>query len=148
MTYPYSDDYMIFNKETHRYELTEKDVLERLGINLRARINNTNAIENVLKTASLHVYSFIHSFNILNDLQDYIIAKTKTGRQLIQQAMERQLTYILVVGDLTMSTDESKRSKWFDELAEEILMRTIPEIGKSICYSGMFPYIPICDMEW
>lgn len=140
---PYSDEYMTFDKVTHRYVLTEKDVLINLGINLQARVKNENAIQNLLRTASAHVYSFLHSYNTNNEAQDYVLATTETGRAIIKQALERQLTYILVVGDLTMSVDDAKRSKWFDVIAEEILYTPIPEIGNSILYTGNLRVI--CD---
>ena len=148
MKYPYSDEFMTYDKLTHRYTLTEKDVLDNLGINLSERVNSQTAIGNLLRMASLHVYSFIHKHNIANDGQDYVIAKTETGRKIIKEAMERQLTYILVVGDLTMSVDPTKSALWFDELAKEVLMQSIPEIRTSICYTGRFPQKPIYDTEW
>lgn len=134
---PYSNEYMTFDNLTHRYVLTEKDVLVNLGIDLQSRVKNSNAIQNILRTASWHVYSFIHSHNINNDFQDYIIAFTESGREIIKQAMERQLTYILVVGDLSMSVDTDKRAKWFDKIAEEILSTPIKELGASILYTGV-----------
>lgn len=136
--YPLSDDFMIFNEQTNRYVLTEKDVLLNLGTNLSERVKDKNAINALLNLVSQHVYRFIHMHNIQNDFQDYIIAHTETGRIIVKEAMEQQLTYILTVGDLTRSTDEKKRMLWFDDLAKETLMRTIPEIGTTICYTGRF----------
>lgn len=140
--YPLSDELMIFDNLTHRYVLTEKAVLN-MGINLRERVKNENAIQSLLRLASSHVYSFLHMYNVNNDAQDFIIATTKTGREIIKQALERQLTYILVVGDLTMSVDDAKRSKWFDVIAEEILHTPLPEIGRSLLYAGNLSIV--CD---
>lgn len=36
---PYSDDYMIYDGISGRYVLTEKALLERAGVSLRARIS-------------------------------------------------------------------------------------------------------------
>lgn len=141
-SYPLSDEYMIFNTKTSRYELTERDVLEFLGINLKERVKNENAIAQILKTVSLQTYSFIHQFNVNNDFQDFVLATTQKGREVIKSAMEQQLIYLCTVGDLSKTTDLDKRGVWFDEIAKEILLTPIPEIGTSICYSGDF--FPIC----
>lgn len=138
MNYPYSDEFMIYNKEKRRYILTEKDVLFNLGINLSERVKDQNAINAFLDLASLHCYRFIHQHNTNTDFQDYVISKTETGRKIIKEAMEQQLIYLSMVGDLSRSTDKDERSAWFDETAKETLMRTIPEIGTTICYTGVF----------
>lgn len=136
--YPYSDDYMIFNEQANRYVLTEKDVLENYGINLSARFVNPSLVKPTLNQVSLQVYSYIHGFNVNNKMQDYIIAHTEDGRRIIKEAMEQQLLYFLSVGDLSKTPDEHKRKFWFDEMAKEILMQPIKEIGTSILYTGVW----------
>lgn len=141
-TYPLSDEYMIYNEQAKRYVLTEKDVLDNLGINLSARMKskngstNLNVINSLLNLASVHVYRFIHEHSINNSWQDCVIANTEKGRQIIKEAMEQQLVYVLTIGDLSRSTDSAKRAFWFDDTAKEILYQTIPEIGTSILYTG------------
>lgn len=146
--YPYSDGYMIFNNDTKRYVLTEADVMQNLGINLTERVKDPNAINSFLNLASLHVYRFIHQFNTNNDFQDYVIAKTESGRKIIKEAMEQQLVYLSMVGDLSRSANKDERMAWFDPTAEEILMRTIPEIGCSVCYSGQFKRYMLPGEMW
>lgn len=136
MKYPYSDDFMKFDEPTQRYILTEQDVRENLDINLQKRLLNSDAINTVLRQVSTQVYSYIHKFNANNRWQDYVISKTKKGREIIKEAMEQQLIYFLTNGDLSRSTDPNKRLLWFDETAKETLMQPIPEIGCSICYTG------------
>ena len=138
MKYPLSDDYMTYDYKTHRYILTEKDVEENLGINLSLRNENPIVRNALLKTISNHVYNYIHAYNINNILQDYIIAKTELGREIIKEAMENQLVYVLNVGDLSRVADVNLRPLWFDEQAKQSLFRVIPEIGTTICYSGRF----------
>lgn len=140
--YPYDDEYMIYNKELSRYVLTEKDVLHNLGINLAERVKDQSAINSFLNLASMHVYRYIHQFNVNNALQDYVIAHTETGRKIVKEAMEQQLVYLSMVGDLSRSADKEERLSWFDENAKEILMRTIPEIGCSVCYAGNLRILP------
>ena len=148
MNYPYADEYMIYDYETHRYILTEKCVLEELGINLAERSKNQVARANLLKLASAQVYRFIHEHNTANDFQDYVIAKTETGRKIIKEAMQHQLTYLMMVGDLSRSTDINKRMLWFDDNAKQTLYRPIPEIASSICYTGRFACRPMFGGEW
>ena len=136
--YPLSDDYMIYDKTTSKYVLTEKYVSDQLGINLVARSKNEAAIKRVLKLASNQVYRFIHDHNINNNLQDYIIAKTESGRKIIMEAMAEQLTYLTFGGDVSRVHDWEKRSMYLDDNAKSVLYQTIPEIGTTICYTGRF----------
>ncbi|MBP5466855.1 MAG: hypothetical protein J6Y43_04775, partial [Clostridia bacterium] len=112
MNFPYSDDYMTYDYTLHRYVLTEKDILDNFAINMTARFKNANTVHTVLKQVSMQVYNYIHEYNVNTEIQDYIIAKTEKGREIIKQAMEQQLLYWLTVGDLTRSTDKDKRAVW------------------------------------
>ena len=134
--YPLTDDFMIFDNETQRYILTEKDVNINLGINILERLKNPNTLKAILKQVSNQIYMFIHKHSNNNDLQDYVISHTEKGRKIIKEAMEQQLIYYLAVGDLSKSTDEKKRALAIDMVAQETLMQTIPEIRTSICYTG------------
>ncbi|MBO7214003.1 MAG: hypothetical protein J6V66_00750 [Clostridia bacterium] len=148
MNFPYSDDYMTYDYTLHRYVLTEKDILDNFAINMTARFKNANTVHTVLKQVSMQVYNYIHEYNVNTEIQDYIIAKTEKGREIIKQAMEQQLLYWLTVGDLTRSTDKDKRAVWFDDNAREILYQGIPEIGTPIVYTGSL-YFKSCDnTEW
>ena len=140
-TLPYDDDFMTYDYNSHRYVLTLKDVNQNLGIDLENRISYANAIPVLLNRVSIKIYALIHSYNTDNDLQDYIIAKTETGRKIIKEAMEEQLLYFLAVGDLSRSVIESERNMSIDQTAMETLLRTIPEIGCNILYTGKLPYI-------
>lgn len=137
-TYPLSDEYMIFDEESKRYELTEKFVMNELGINLSARSKNATAVKRVLKLASMQVYRFIHEHSVYNELQDHIIATTAGGRRIIKEAMAEQLTYLTFGGDVSRVHDWEKRKMYIDDNAKAILYETLPEIGTTICYSGKF----------
>lgn len=41
---PYSNEYLFFNEISGHYELTEKALIERVGVNLRARMSETALI--------------------------------------------------------------------------------------------------------
>ena len=83
MTYPYSDEFMVYDYENHRYILTEKDVEVNLGISLSARSKNANARAQVLKQVSRQIYSFIHDYSLTGSeiVKDYVIATTENGRK-------------------------------------------------------------------
>lgn len=141
ITFPYSDTYMSYDFTHHRYILTQKDVMENLGIDIEARLTVPNAIPALLNRISVKIYSFIHTHNVNNQLQDYIIAKTESGRRIIREAMEEQLIYFLTVGDLSRSVDEAERRLAIDQTAIDILLQPIPEIGCSILYCGTLPCV-------
>lgn len=146
--YPFNDEYMIYDYDKHRYILTKDFVEEKLGINLSERSKNNVAILSLLDLVSIQVYKFIHEHNYDDEYQDMIIAKTKSGRKIIQEAMAQQFIYISVVGDLTKSTDLNKRKLWFDENAKSILERPLCEIGCSILYTGDLPNACLPKGAW
>lgn len=146
--YPLTDNFMVYDYDSHRYVLTEKDVSENLGVNISARIKNPTAIKALLEQVSTQVYGFIHDYNANNDYQDFVLAVTESGRKIIKKAMEEQLKYVLTVGDLTRSTDEKKRAMWFDMTAKRELLKPILELGCSILYTGCLPKIQASGVKW
>ena len=148
--FPLVDEYLDYDYATHRYVLTEKDVLENLAIDLNAdfRPDVKNSVEKFLKQVSTLVYGYIHSFSVNNLMQDFIIAKTEMGRKFIKEAMEQQLIYMLEVGDLSRSPDLNKRALWFDDNARRILEQPIPEIGTTILYMSQFNFCTHDKARW
>lgn len=148
--FPLVDEYLTYDYATHRYVLTEKDVLENLAIDLNAdfRPDVKNSVEKFLKQVSTLVYGYIHSFSVNNLMQDFIIAKTEMGRKFIKEAMEQQLIYMLEVGDLSRSPDMNKRALWFDDNARRTLEQTIPEIGTTILYMSQFHFCTHDTARW
>lgn len=138
---PYTDQYMTFDETTHHYVLTPKDATDNLGVNLEDELKTDvlNVLGNFLKQISNHCYNWIHQFNRANSLQDWYIAHTEQGRDIIKRAMEQQLLYVLMNGDLSKSADERERANWFDIQAKEILNEEIIEIGVPITYTGTIP---------
>lgn len=144
-TLPYDDDYMTYDYNSHRYVLTLQDVKQNLGVDLENRITFANAIPTLLNRISVKIYAYIHTHNVMNDYQNYIIAKTEKGREIIKSAMEEQLLYLLTVGDLSRSIDINERALAIDDTAKQILLDRIPEIGCSICYCGKLPIVNLGD---
>lgn len=69
---PYSDDYMVWDENTNHYILTEKALIEKVGLNLRARMGDRAlitpeiAIKSFNTTVSDMIYQYIHEHNIDN----------------------------------------------------------------------------------
>lgn len=136
MIQPYSDEYMFFDKATNRYVLTEKDVLETVGVNLSARSKSEESKRAYLRLASTQIYNYIHKHNMNNELQDFIISHTETGRAIIKEAMEMQVLLFASAGNLSVLPDENMRRLSVDMNAVAVLERLIPELGTTILYTG------------
>ena len=148
MNFPYSDEYMTYDYKTHRYVLTKKCMLEKYNENLQVKFKNEKDVEPFLRQVSTEIYSYIHSHNINTKMQDYILAKTESGREIIQEAMEQQALYMLTVGIISRSLDPTHRALRIDETANDTLLRDIPEIGTTILYAGNLCYRSCDNSEW
>ena len=140
---PYSDDYMYFNEQTKHYELTEKALIESVGLNIRARmaesafVNPEVAIRSFCRTISDMIYQFIHAHSADNALQDSLISTVPELRQIIQKAMEYQAVYVSNVGNLYLSTKPEERAVAIDYLAQSTLGNVVPCLGVSILFGGV-----------
>ena len=139
---PYSDDYLYYDETTNHYVLTEKALVENVGLNIRARMSETAVVnpEVVIKSFNRRVsdmiYQFIHSHSVNNRAQDVLIASIPELRQIIQHAMEYQAVYVANVGDLYLSTKPEERAVAIDYLAQSVLGNVVPCLGYSILYTG------------
>lgn len=142
ISYPYSDEYMVFDEKTNRYVLTEKYILDSYGIDLQSIVNDRNAInpqamsERILRTVSNAVYNEIHKYNVNTAVQDQMIMFIPSARDKIKRAMAEQLLYFMENGDLSRSTDVDKRALSFDKNALAVLEEILPEVGISLLYTG------------
>ena len=140
---PYSDDYLFYDETTGHYVLTEKALVENVGVNLRERmaetalVNPDTAIKSFTRTVSDMIYQFIHEHNVDNRKQDRLIATIAELRQIIQKAMEYQVIYVLNVGNLYLSVKPEERAVAIDYLAQSILGNVVPCLGISIIYGGV-----------
>ena len=140
---PYSDEYMIFDEASKHYILTEKALMERVGINLRARlargatVSPEAVIDNFNRTVSDMIYEYIHEFSVDNCRQDWLIAHTPTLRAVIFDAMKYQAIYVAAVGNLYLSPKPEERKNAIDHIAIGKLNTVVPEIGHSILYGGV-----------
>ena len=142
MNYPYSDDYMVFDNTTRRYYITEKSLLDA-GIDLRARLaarkatNPEGVIDSLIKTATRHIYGFIHTHTVDTCTIDCIIAKVPSARPIMQEALIIQAMYVLYVGDLYNSVKPEDKAAAISEEAKQILGQILPEMGRSLLYTGV-----------
>lgn len=143
--FPYDDEYMIFDKSiglVGQYMLTEKYAIDQLGIDLDTRLNEMNGInptlfkKRIFRQVSNTVYNYIHDHNTNNTLQDLLIAKLPSMRSLIMEAMGEQFYYMSIVGDVSRSTNKEQRALIIDENCKSVLLRTVPELGTTILYTG------------
>ena len=143
MTYPYSDEHLIFDERTKHYFLTKEAILDEFGIDLfqeaQGETNPDKQVEAALKIVSSHCYKYIHDFTIYNEYQDAVIATTKEGRDLIYEALLAQFRFVRANGDLTLSPDPEERRNYISDEAATILQRPMKYLGgKSLCYCGVW----------
>ncbi len=145
VTYPYSDDNMVFDEELNQYLLTE-NALRGYGVDLRARLSATSAVtpESQIRYAFYRVsniiYGFIHDHNANNELQDYFLAHVPSLRKILFKAMLAQALYMFSVGALDDSTDEKLRTMAITNEAIRELNKSVPELHlPTILYSGTLP---------
>ena len=146
MDEPYSDAYMRYDELKHRYILTPKCVLDELGIDMEARLsakgsaNPQATINALLDRVSALTYRFIYAHNIDNEVQRYAIETLPSARRILFEAMKAHLTYVMAVGDLSLSSDKNKRLQYMDDVAAEMLANPLPELGHSLIYTGGWRY--------
>lgn len=139
---PYSDEYMTYDMDTGHYVLTEKALVDKVGFNLRARMNEIalvnpeTSINSFLITVSDMIYQFIHEHSVANKRQDELIAHVSELRKIIEKAMEYQALYVSNVGNLYLSTKPEERAVAIDFLAQSLLGNVVPSLGFSILYCG------------
>lgn len=110
ISYPYSDEYMVYDGLRHQYRLTRK-IFEERGRNLLTEIqgNSPDKINNFLYAVQIKVYSHIYTANKSTRNQlDYLIAKRglmtmdmAEYRQTFEDMMYLEGCYLLDNGDIT-----------------------------------------------
>lgn len=156
MTYPYNDEYMVYDYEEHKYVLTEKAVLDKGNINLYERLNvgggaNAERVAQMfLQEISDLVYAQIYDYSSQPLIQEYQIAKCPSARRIIMKAMLKQIDYVLVNGFLNQygGIDLKKNSKldgldgrYLAPLSKSVLSNPLAETGTPLMYAGKYPFI-------
>lgn len=148
MNYPYTDNDMYYDYNTHRYVLTNQFIFNELGEDIESNLNSPQMAKAFYNRISVLVYAYIHSHNSDTMMQDYILAKTKSGREIIRNAMLLQVIAIVLNGDWSLSSDVFKRENFIDITVKEELLKTIPEIGTTILYTGNLNFISGDTTGW
>ena len=144
IAYPYSDEHMIFDEESKRYVLTSKYVFEVLGVDLEGALSERQAVnaqimaKQFLTEVSDDIYNYIHLYSANNERQDYLIATIPSLRKIIQKAMGQQFIYSRLNGLLGYSVEVEKQQAKICVKAQETLSQTVPELGFSILYTGVY----------
>lgn len=135
------DDYMIYDRTTNQWKLTEKALISR-GIDLRRRLAGRKAmspellIDGLLTTVSEQIYGYIHAHAFDTARQDGILASNSEARSLLFRALLQQAVYVLNVGNLSYSIKPEERAAAINDIAKQILGQYIPSIGTTILYCG------------
>ena len=153
MEYPYSDEYMIYNKTRHRYILTEKAVLDDLNIELGEVLAGANTarrereIQKFLTYISNLVYREVYKYNEQRDLVEYILAKCPSAREKLKQAMEEQIEYFMFNGDISVysgvdfkkgTKGQSVADRVLSPNARDLLLEPLTETKVPILYCGKY----------
>lgn len=137
---PYDDSLMTF--EDGMYVLTEQAVLD-YGIDLRAWFANNkatnpeNMVHSFLRKASRQIYNFIHKHSVHNAFQDTAFICLFSARKILYEALLNQVEYLASVGNLANSMSADERAARVCDDAKDVLGTTIPELGRSILYTGV-----------
>lgn len=105
-TYPYSDNNMIYDKDSHMYILTPYYCVNELGLPEDLGLKNYNeqkksaAVQRFLKRVSSIVYRYIYSHTSCEPVVEYIIAKGIDIRPKFMEALSEQVLYVIKNGDL------------------------------------------------
>lgn len=153
MTYPYDDEYLVYDYDEHRYILTPRAVLDKSNINLYERLNVGGAVnrervpEQFLDEISDIVYTAIYDYSSQPAIQEYQIAKLPSARNVILKAMLKQVDYALVNGFLDQySGIDLKKNTRLEELsgrylaprAKSVLSKPLLESGVPLLYAGKY----------
>lgn len=162
MTYPYNDEYLIYDYSKHQYILTPKAVLDKLNEDLTKfspanSVNRQRDAQIMCENISDEVYNQIYEDSLDYLFPEFIIAKCPSARQIILQAMLEQVKYFLFNGSISVysgvdfkksTVGESANGRILAPNARRILNRVIKEIGVPLTYQGqMNTIIEIGDYE-
>ncbi|MDE7209678.1 MAG: hypothetical protein K2O31_07330 [Clostridia bacterium] len=151
---PINDEYMTYDFRKHRYVLTEKAVLEEVGINLNDITGGNVTDKNLfLKRVSSDVYSYLLEGSRSPDYIEYILAVDTDLRATVQDMLVAQAEYTLLNGAISMFAginlakgtavdiyklrDERKVAEQVQSEANKILS----QYGFCLKYAGTLPAI-------
>lgn len=165
-SYPYSDDDMIYDYDSHRYVLTERYVSRSLGENLDMILNaagdaNPSTLASrFLRRVSNAVYGYIYKDNPNVERIEYYLAKHAPLRPWIKDMLEEQTLYMLMNGDIGIMSGLNISKGQAMELyklrgavcvapeVEEMCNRIMPAFGHCLKYRGVITFPPFPQSEY
>lgn len=158
--YPYDDEIMRYDYNTHRYVLTERGVLSELGENLDLILNATgdanpsSLAERFLKRVSQVVYTTLYRNSQGEEFLEYILATYPQLRARVKEMLQAQTLYMLMNGDIglmsgvnvakgqAMDIDALRGRARIAPEVEDLSNAVIPGMGFSLSYLGALPGVP------
>lgn len=116
ISYPYSDEYMVYDGLKHQYRLTRKAFEER-GINLQTKLAGTNPdkINNFLHMLQTKVYTHIYdSCKSTKNQIDYLIAKRGLRTMDIAEYREQFKGMMLLEGEYLLENGDPSKTAGMD----------------------------------
>lgn len=162
LSFPFDDQIMRYDYNSHRYVLTENGVLTELGENLQLILNATGdanpskLAERILKRVSQTVYMYLYRDTANEQWLEYILATYPPLRDRVKEMLQSQLLYMLMNGDIglysgvnvakgqIMDIDKLRDRARIAPEVEDLAMQFIPGLGYCLKYVGFLPPVP-CD---
>ena len=133
MKTPYSDTYMTYDTESHRYVLTSEFVIQKMNINLGALLDTPYSVDisaesgQFLERISRMIYGYIYRVCPHRYERERALALEEALREPLMRAMEEQIRYVMFNGDLSLycaldtHVAEASRNGEIAPLARDIL---------------------------
>lgn len=134
---PYNDKAMTYDKEKHMYVLNEDYVVNELNIDLTRAVASMGQFaksktpERFLIEVSQDIYREIYKYTRIDmkDWKEFLLAKREDWRDVIKEALEYQVAYIVTNGRLSnwsgkniyKNTSMDLKNSYVHDLAIQVL---------------------------
>lgn len=159
MSYPYDDEYMVYNYDTRQYEITLDAVSNLLNKNLITLARNTENAEIILKQVSDDVYNYIANYSLYSayTYKKWLIAKDERLRDEFRRILIDQMRYYInsgagVLGDMHGVNIEKGRALDLRNMRGDVMVsasveRRLKQLG--LLYGGRMYYNDyVDDSSW
>lgn len=154
--FPHDDQYMVYDKKSHKYYLTEQGVLDELGINLALTLNTygdaspSTVAERTLKEVSRTLYNFIYSRNPRFKMYlEKLLAKYVPLRDVIFEALKNEILYqfqggnfsrysgVNVITGKVIDLSAMRDNRVISKATEDLLSQDLSN-GVNLMYGGYY----------
>lgn len=148
---PYSDEFLIWNSQTKKYELSLQFVKSELG---DVHFADDGVLEKRIKKNSRKIYNYIkyHSYSGNSYFIDVLLNKTQEGREFIKEVLLEQMEADNETGYNDLSSQpainisngqeisrESLQANQISVDTEQLIERNADWFGFNICIMTRFP---------